>query len=199
MGFKVYLGVDILEVLEMEITKLVCLGDSITWGFPYGPMYSWVDLSQKDLGINMINRGINGSTAEDLVNRFNSDVIGQIASHVLIMIGSNDANFRIPLQEYSESIITMFDSARSNGISTIYALPVPSMDKWMEYTLEKYRYWLTEFASKNNISVIDFSPGMRLADGKINPDYFVDDVHPSKNGYQAMADVIINFFRSGLK
>ncbi len=181
----------------MDNLKLICMGDSITWGYPYGPKYSWVNLAQKVLDIDVINRGINGSSAEDLVNRFNKDVIEQFPSHVIIMVGTNDANFRVPIKEYSECISTMFDTAKVNGISTIIALPVPSLDKWLEYTLEKYRYWLRNYASNHNIPVVDFAAGMTSPDGKINPGCFADEVHPSKAGYQSMADCFINFFNSG--
>lgn len=181
----------------MEIKKLVCLGDSITWGFPYGPEYSWVNIAQQVLGFPMVNRGINGSTAEDLVNRFDNDVISQNPSHVLILVGANDASINLPLQTYSEYLSAMFDTAQAHGISTIIALPVPSLDKWLEYTLEKYRYWLGNFAADKNIPMVDFSTGMTLAEGKINPECFVDEVHPSKAGYRAMAADIITFFKSG--
>lgn len=181
----------------MEITKLICLGDSITWGFPFGPEYSWVNLAAKALNINMINRGINGNTAGDLVNRFNNDVLAQYSSNVLIMVGTNDANMSLSLEKYSESITSMFETADANGISTLIALPVPSLDKWLEYTLEKYRYWLSEFTAARNIPMVNFAAGMTLANGNLNPDCFIDDVHPSKTGYQAMASDFITFFRSG--
>lgn len=181
----------------MEITKLICLGDSITWGFPFGPEHSWVNLASRTLGINMVNRGINGNTAEDLVNRFNTDVLSQYPSHVLIMVGTNDANMNLPLDKYSESISVMFETARENKISTIIALPVPSMDRWLEYTLEKYRYWLCNFIAARNIPMVDFAAVMQLPDGTVNPECFVDEVHPSKTGYQWMAAGLITFLKSG--
>lgn len=171
----------------MSNVNLVCLGDSITWGFPYGPHYSWVEISRKALGLSMINRGINGETSEDLLERFKRDVLDPKPSHVVIMVGTNDATIGMTSDEYSNCIDRMYMDAVSAEISPIIAMPVPSADKWLEYALEKYRYWLGNFAEKNKLRLLDFGPGMKLPDGTINREFYVDDVHPSKKGYEAMA------------
>ena len=42
--------------------KIVCLGDSITYGFPFGPRVSWVAMLDQVLDAEIINQGINGNT-----------------------------------------------------------------------------------------------------------------------------------------
>lgn len=182
----------------MRNVSLVCLGDSITWGFPYGPHCSWVEISQKALGLSMINRGINGDTAEDLLERFNSDVLDLKPSHVTIMVGTNDATMGMTLEEYSRCIQTMCLDAAKADISAIIALPVPSADRWLEYTLDKYRHWLRNYADKNKVPLLDFCPGMKMPDGSINMEFYVDEVHPNKKGYEAMAERFTDFARKFL-
>ena len=64
---------------------IVCLGDSITYGFPFGPEASWVELSAKALGLNMINMGANGDTTRAMRRRFKRDVTGLDPAYVIIM------------------------------------------------------------------------------------------------------------------
>lgn len=182
----------------MKNISMICLGDSITWGFPYGPHCSWVELSQKALGLSMINRGINGETAEDLLRRFKRDVLDHKPSHVIIMVGTNDATIGITLEEYRNCIESMCLGAVTAGIFPILALPVPSADKWLEYTLDKYRYWLRSYAGKNNFQLLDFSSVMTMPEGSINMECYADEVHPNKKGYEAMALLFTEFTRKFL-
>lgn len=175
-------------------SKIVCIGDSITWGFPYGPDYSWVDIAARDLGIQMINRGINGDTADGLINRLARDVLAYRPTHVMIMIGSNDARIGVTLKAYGKQVANIVAKAMKNKIVPIIGLPVPSGDNWLEYTLVKYRQWLKSFASSGNMGLVDFSPAMSLLNGTLKKECYSDGVHPSKTGYQAMAGVFSEFF-----
>jgi lysophospholipase L1-like esterase len=160
--------------------KIICLGDSITWGYPYGPEYSWVKISSHELGIPMENRGINGETADDLARRFDRDVAARVPSHVFIMAGTNDASIGIPLQKYSDSILKLGSLSIYNEITPIFGLPVPSADRWLEHKLEKYRIWLKGFATANKLP---------------NPECYMDEVHPSKMGYRAMAACFTKYIK----
>ncbi len=55
--------------------KIVAIGDYITEGFPYSPSDSWVELASRELGINIINRGVCGDLTGDILTRFPQDVI----------------------------------------------------------------------------------------------------------------------------
>ena len=54
----------------LQELKVVCLGDSITYGFPYGPEISWVTMLQENLVGQFINRGISGNTTSDMLATF---------------------------------------------------------------------------------------------------------------------------------
>ncbi|MDD3365087.1 MAG: GDSL-type esterase/lipase family protein, partial [Syntrophomonas sp.] len=57
--------------VQADTIKVVCLGDSITWGFPHGTEYSWVRMLDDALSGEVINQGINGNTTSDMLDRFN--------------------------------------------------------------------------------------------------------------------------------
>jgi acyl-CoA thioesterase-1 len=177
----------------MKITKITCLGDSLTWGFPFGPEYSWVHLSSKVLGLTMINRGVNGDTVEDLLSRFDRDVLKEKPSHLFIMAGTNDAAINLTLKQYQDKMLIMLAKTIITDIIPIIGLPIPSYDRWLERMMEKYRVWLREFAVLNKMDIIDFSPAMLTLRGEVNPDCYLDEVHPSKQGYVGMSKIFIEF------
>ena len=70
---------------------IVAIGDSLTYGFPFSPRYSWVFAVGNSAGLTMINKGVCGETTEDMLRRFKRDVIELHPDHVIITGGSNDA------------------------------------------------------------------------------------------------------------
>ena len=58
----------------MERVDLVCLGDSIVYGYGVSSRYAWPYLASKTLGINILNKGENGDTADGMNVRFMKDV-----------------------------------------------------------------------------------------------------------------------------
>lgn len=183
----------------MKISHLVCLGDSITWGYPFGPDYSWVKISAGFLGFPLTNHGINGDTAEDLLRRFERDVISKSPSHVFIMVGTNDASINVSPENYLHSVSAMCDRAVANSIVPIIGMPVPSADRWLELHLGKYRTVIKEYTAERGIRFIDFSQAMLAGDGSIFPGNYTDEVHPSLMGYRSMAEIFIKDISFSLK
>jgi len=183
----------------MDSNKMVCLGDSITWGYPYGPEYSWVALSGNILGIPMINKGINGETALDLWHRFARDVAFAAPSHVFIMAGTNDAGIGVSLEHFKGSILQMTAGAWEKEIRPVLGLPIPSYDMFLENNLQKYRQWLREYSETSGVLVVDFSPAMTGLSGQVNYGCYTDEVHPSKAGYRAMAGVFSEFYQNVIR
>jgi lysophospholipase L1-like esterase len=69
---------------------IVCLGDSITYGFPYGPATSWAARLSENIEARVINKGINGNTTSDMLARFERDVLKYKPTHLILMGGIND-------------------------------------------------------------------------------------------------------------
>lgn len=69
--------------------RIVCLGDSLTWG-RYGGSY--VDaLARLKPQHTWLNAGVGGDTVVNLLRRLESDVFAHSPDAVLVMIGCNDA------------------------------------------------------------------------------------------------------------
>jgi lysophospholipase L1-like esterase len=69
--------------------RIVCLGDSLTWG-KYGGSYVNALASLKPEH-TFINAGVGGDTVVNLARRLESDVIAQTPDAVFVMVGCNDA------------------------------------------------------------------------------------------------------------
>lgn len=162
--------------------KIVCLGDSITWGFPWGPDYSWVKLSAETTGLTLINRGVNGDTTEDLILRFDRDVAALKPSHLICMVGTNDAAINMPLKKYAANIHALVEKSRSQGITPALGLPIKAQDLSIEKRLSDYRSWAIDYVEAQDIPILNFSSVELL-----------DDVHPSKEGYRQMAQTAVLF------
>lgn len=178
-----------------ERDMVVCLGDSITYGFPHGPRYSWVHIAGESLGLTMINRGQNGDTTAGMLGRFNSQVIPHNPSHVVIMGGINDVLMEVDTQSIKDNITKIMFKALSNGICPIIGITTPIIGEIMGWygsqavsALEDLQQWLRTFTREKDIPVIDFCSSLSGDEGRAIEDLFVDGGHPSREGYIRMAD-----------
>ena len=167
--------------------KIVCLGDSITWGFPFGPDYSWTCLLEETLKAPIINKGINGNTTTEMNQRFDRDVIKHQPTHVIIMGGAND----IVLAESHDRIIwnyrEMVKKAQQAGINVIFGLPTPIDDDYYEKLLKKLRDWMIAFADENKFKIIDFTAAFYDEHGRLRLELLLaDGAHPASAGYIEM-------------
>ena len=172
--------------------KIACLGDSLTWGFPYGPKYSWVYLVGQRTGLNLINMGINGNTTEDMLHRFIPQVVKANPTHVIIMGGTNDIICRESIPRITCNLKNIVDAAKHHNIQPILGLPIPLGWKEAESRLARVRDWIVNYVIESNLHLIDFSRGFywQQDDGElqIRWDLMLDGSHPTIEGYEVMAD-----------
>jgi lysophospholipase L1-like esterase len=178
--------------------KIVALGDSITYGFPYLPEFSWVRLASDELGIAMLNKGINGDTTWGMLERFTVDVTAYRPSHVIILGGANDAFEGVIANEAVDNISRMVQLAGQSSIVPLIGLPPPCNFR-EEIRLVQYRHLLRRYASANDIGLIDFYAAMLNPAGDgIREGLHIDGVHPNEAGYRVMAGVAAEFLRRSI-
>ncbi len=112
--------------------QIVAIGDSITAGGGYLRDIDAVLAQQyPDLKVpKVINKGISGQKAEDLVKRFDKDVVQLRPAFVTVSIGINDVWHRLGkphekkvLADYRENVARMVDAAQAAGIKVILLAP----------------------------------------------------------------------------
>ena len=119
--------------LELKAGEtLVAIGDSITAGGGYLRDIDAVLAQQyPDLTIpKVVNKGIGGQKAEDLVKRFEKDVVALKPAVTTISIGINDVWHRLKnphdekiLSAYKVNAAKMVDQAQAAGIKVILLAP----------------------------------------------------------------------------
>ncbi|HEX3031018.1 MAG TPA: GDSL-type esterase/lipase family protein [Bacillota bacterium] len=175
--------------------KIVAIGDSITYGFPYSPRESWVSLAFSRLGHRAINLGENGATTGEMRARFASQVLVEKPTHVIIMGGTNDAFYNLPVELVCNNIDRMCEEARAERVMPIIGLPIPVNEAPAEAWLQTYRSWLRGYAARMNYPLLDFYTA--LVDpqtGWLVESCHEDGVHPSLEGYRRMAQLVLKEF-----
>lgn len=78
--------------------KLICIGDSLTFGYGVHLSQRWTWLCAQETGWELVNEGINGDTTGGMLARMQGGVLAELREgglgadrpYVLLMGGSND-------------------------------------------------------------------------------------------------------------
>lgn len=169
-----------------KLKTIVALGDSITYGYPYTPEASWVNLIDLKMNIKIINKGINGDTLEGMLRRFDRDVIPFTPSFAIVMGGTNDAFDDISVDSMKYNLKQIIKKAVDAGIIPIIGIPVPVDVHAIELKLSKYRDFIRDFCKQNRILIIDFYSVMVDDKGRIKQALDFDGIHPNREGHKVM-------------
>jgi len=166
------------------------MGDSITQG-GYGDVaISYPRILQNNLntigGIwDVINAGVSGNTTAMMLARFNTDVVAQNPSYVLIMGGVNDSCSAATTLSNIESMCAL---AVSSGIQPILVLMTPC-GTVAEGTINS---GLTSYGAAMNYPVIDFYSPLNdpTNPGNLQTIYVDHGIHPNQIGLNVLVNSI---------
>ncbi|MDW7668777.1 MAG: GDSL-type esterase/lipase family protein [Bacillota bacterium] len=191
--------------------KIVCIGDSLTYGYRIRRSKTWINLSEKKLKINIENKGISGDTTGGMLARFREDVILKKPKIVFIMGGSNDIITGADLGVPQSNIMAMVHQARGNMITPILGLPTKIdvdevIEEWSSFAdyekiseqINKYNNWLKRFSKAFEIDYIDFNTFInRLSEKEVHSIY-LDGLHFNDKGHELMAKIFIEKIKTYL-
>lgn len=178
---------------------MVCLGDSITYGFPYGPESSWVRHLHGKIAALPLNCGVNGDTTSDMLRRLPGELSVPMVTHVHILGGTNDAWLQVDPARSRQCVESMVQMCIQRGVIPILGLTTPvcmypagggsfpfGMDEIITW-LNRHRQWLVEYAAVHSIPLIDYFTPLCLAGSeKGDPRFFLDEAHLSREGNKEM-------------
>lgn len=166
---------------------IVCLGDSITYGFPWGPSVSWVEMLRQALSCEVINKGINGNTTSDMLSRFDRAVLKYDPTHLIIMGGINDVIMGESFDRIVWNLHEMTEKAQKAGIKVILGVPTAVDDEYWEKLVLRIRQWMHSYAREQGLDIIDFAAAFFDENGKIKSELLLaDGGHPDIDGYKEM-------------
>ncbi|HEU4751708.1 MAG TPA: SGNH/GDSL hydrolase family protein, partial [Armatimonadota bacterium] len=120
-----------------HVHRIVTLGDSITQGGGRPGGYVWLidqylQALYPEQKIEVINAGISGHKSNDMLARFQRDVLDKKPDVVTISVGINDvwhgftpehpAGYgprRVPLEQYRKNVETMIQEAQKAGVKVV--------------------------------------------------------------------------------
>ncbi len=195
----------------MNKLKIVCIGDSLTYGYRVRRSKTWINLTEKELKINIENKGISGDTTGGMLARFREDVISKKPKIVFIMGGSNDIITGADLGVPQSNIMAMVHQARGNMITPIIGLPTKIdvdevIEEWSSFAdyekiseqIDKYNSWLKRFSKAFEIDYIDFNIEINKLSNKEIHSIYLDGLHFNDKGHKLMAQVFIEKIKSYL-
>lgn len=179
----------------MKIQKtLVAFGDSITYGYPFSPEYSWVEELRKATGWKVINAGVPGDTFEDMFHRIKRDVQSHKPDIVIVMAGTNDVYIGLSQPQIKQNFYNLMDKLLSQKIEVWLGVPLPVEDP-TERSLALLRTEIRDFARGKDLFLINFYEDFIDDAGNIRNDLLLDGCHPNKAGYRVMGERIISAVR----
>tara|TARA_Y100000590_G_scaffold462376_1_gene626325 strand:+ start:115 stop:750 length:636 start_codon:yes stop_codon:yes gene_type:complete len=173
--------------------RIVLVGDSITEGWTeFNPGFFQEN--------NMVNRGISGQTTPQMLIRLKQDAIHLDPKIIIINGGTNDiwGNTGPSTPDMIiDNLCSMAEITAKKNIQVVLStiLPVyqyPDRDDIIDppKTISFINSVLQNYCKKNSLAFLDyFSP---MADEKkgLRSDYGTDGVHPNKQGYSVMEQVV---------
>lgn len=185
------------------MVTVVCHGDSLTEGADLPPGCTWPALTGNALKTPVENTGIGGDTTAGLLARFSADVVAKTPGIVVLLGGTNDLWWDLPVNQILANTFAMASQANYHGIAPVIGLPIPvcvelaerqpfapplagygaCVDKLRELTAA-----LKTSAEGSDMPVIDFHALFVGENGHVNADdYLEDGLHLNRSGHRRMA------------
>ena len=164
MKVKDKLYMDLAGLEERGPVIIVALGDSVTHGSVaagetnYETVY-WNRLRQKlnavraAIPVNVINAGINGTTASRSVNRLDRQVLCHHPDLVIVCFGLNDINGT--LEDYLSALRTIFERCVASEADVIFMTPNMLNTHVVEGTEERFAAYAVKTAEMQNGGKMD--------------------------------------------
>lgn len=196
-------GATTTQVLPLQSAvagPVVFIGDSITqfWQDGAPPTYPTAVPTLDERLPGVVDVGVSGQTTAQMLARFQTDVLAQHPSVVVILGGSTD--LRVTPDATIDSISAMAEQAAAAGAEVILGT-VPPSALWtastfltQEQTLPAIQQWnsqLKTLAAAYGYKVADYYAVMVNPDGTENTSLFIADaIHPDSAGYAVMWSVV---------
>lgn len=189
----------------MTARRIVCFGDSITFGRSQPEGVRWTALLASEMDRNfpghfeVFNRGVGGNTTAQGLERFAGDVAPHLPGLVLIEFGFNDASVpvglrtnRVGLAEFQRNLLEIIRLVKAGKGSPIllanHPIPVvrtPSEQgngKNYAVNFQPYQPAIREVAAKSRTPLIDLEASMRAARVSMKELLSEDNLHLSRSG-----------------
>ena len=154
---------------------------------------------------NFIDRGISGQTVEQMLVRFQQDVVGLNPKIMVFLGGINDIAMNqgpISLENVVNCIKSICELCKVHDITPIICSVMPC-DRffWAPFKQHpapdviKLNSMIKEYVESQGITYVDYHSQFAAEDGSLPMDYTKDGCHPNAAGYEKMESIILPVVR----
>jgi len=152
------------------------------------------------LRVKFLNRGVVGELTQDMLKRFDPDVLKSQSDAVIILGGSNDLGWKQEPQSVAGNLARMYDEALEHQIQPI-SCTIPSVlgfDEGIRPRLQLNQL-IRKYSAERSIVCVDlfFATGDSLT-GRLKEEYSNDGLHLNPLGYETIAEAIFSGAVSGM-
>lgn len=188
--------------------ELLCLGDSLTFGYGVRASQRWTSLAAAESGWKITNLGLSGDTTGGMLARLQSRILSAGAPSscpgerpvVMLMGGCNDIFYSGTDQGARANMGAMAQQLLAAGITPLIGIPMNIgsrgfPEQWgtlVDFSaagkqLSSYCDWLTAYAAAFRLPTVDFRPDFLLPGGGPDDSLYLDGLHPNTEGHRRMA------------
>jgi acyl-CoA thioesterase-1 len=170
-----------IKNIDSTGTKIICFGDSITFGYGAGPGEDYPTTLAKAINLPVINAGVDGDTSTEALKRIQADVLDKDPRLVIIEFGGNDFIKKLPQEETLKNLKEMVELIQAKGAM------VAIVDISAGMFFAEYRKIYGKLAQETGAIFIP-----NILSGIItNPSMKSDFLHPNAEGYKIIAERIL--------
>ena len=141
----------------------------------------------------VVNQGVNGERSDQILARFDRDVLHLQPHAVVIIAGVNDVYQGRTADQVVDQLRAMYDGAKGDGIPVVAGsiIPYNTATPDQNARMHEINAWIRRTAAED--PAVEFVDTRAAASAPGNLDRLFespDDLHPSPAGYRRMADVI---------
>ncbi|GFZ31365.1 lipase/acylhydrolase [Clostridium zeae] len=180
--------------------KIVCIGDSLTYGYGVAPSKGWVNLLRASTKYDIINKGVNGDTTVGILSRFSRDCIDLNPNIAVIMAGTNDLLTGRSIDNIVDNIIYMVKECLNNNVKPVILIPPLTLPKLAEmswYSSIDYNYVNNMINSMEGLFENNLRDILLVNFNKLIPmleEYYIDGIHLSPLGNELIFNKLLSEF-----
>jgi lysophospholipase L1-like esterase len=186
--------------------KIVGLGDSTTAGTPgfFSPrerppegqgnpqsQYAYW-MRQRHPEWEILNRGVRGQRTDQILRRFDWDVLPLNPDLVVVLAGVNDIHQDRELPQIQQNLTAIYDKVLSQKYRLLLCtiLPLDILDKAQKEKIHQMNAWVR---NKAEVMKAGFCDTYAALEDPARPGFLTgspDDIHPDVEGYKKMGEAI---------
>ncbi len=188
--------------------ELICLGDSLTYGYGVRRCQCWTELAARTSGWTLRNCGVCGDTTGGMLLRMRellAECDGRRDERFFLLMGGwNDIFYSGRRESAQENMAAMVQQLFAVGEAPIIALaPGPGGSdyphswsaltdfKASEKLISDYEDWLIRFCDAFGVRMLDFRRDFLSRDGHPRKELYLDGLHPNEEGHRVMAERVV--------